>query len=104
MQRICFTLKIKPERLEEYRQRHREVWPEMQHALREAGWKDYSLFLRPDGTLIGYLKCESFAAALEAMAARDVNTRWQKEMAPFFVHDGPPDEAMQPLDEVFHLE
>lgn len=104
MQRICFTLKVKPERLEEYRRRHREVWPEMQAALRESGWTDYSLFLRPDGMLIGYLKCESFADALEAMSARDVNTRWQMEMAPFFVNDGRPDDAMQPLDEVFHLD
>lgn len=104
MQRICFTLRVRPERLEEYRERHREVWPEMQAALRESGWKDYSLFLRADGLLIGYLKCESFAAAQDAMTARDVNTRWQNDMAPFFVNDGRPDSMMQAVDEVFHLE
>lgn len=104
MQRICFTLRVRPERLDEYRQSHRAVWPEMLEALREAGWKDYSLFLRPDGLLIGYLKCESFEAAQAAMAARDVNTRWQTAMAPYFVTDGRPDSMMQALDEVFHLE
>jgi L-rhamnose mutarotase len=53
MQRICFVLQIKPERLQEYKARHRVVWPEMLQALREAGWTNYSLFLRPDGLLVG---------------------------------------------------
>ena len=35
MQRVCFVLQVKPERLEEYKERHRTVWPEMQAALRE---------------------------------------------------------------------
>ena len=38
MQRICFVLQVKPERLEEYKERHRRVWPDMQAALRETGW------------------------------------------------------------------
>ena len=46
MQRICFTLQVKPDRLDEYRAIHQQVWPEMQQALRETGWQNYSLFLR----------------------------------------------------------
>jgi L-rhamnose mutarotase len=105
MQRVCFVLQVKPERLEEYKQRHRSVWPEMQAALRETGWGNYSLFLRDDGLLVGYLETENFARALAGMAAREVNQRWQREMAAFFVQpDGAlPDRAMQPLEEVFHL-
>ena len=56
MKRVCFVLYVKPERLEEYKQRHRTVWPEMLAALRETGWQNYSLFLRPDGMLVGYLE------------------------------------------------
>jgi len=105
MRRICFVLHVKPERLEEYKRRHRHVWPEMLDALRETGWNNYSLFLRPDGLLVGYLECEDFARARAEMAKREVNERWQREMAGFFVQqDGVlPDQAMQPLEEVFHL-
>ena len=46
MERVCFQLHVRPERLDEYRERHRAVWPEMLDALREAGWSNYSLFLR----------------------------------------------------------
>ena len=75
MQRVCFLLKVRPERLAEYKERHKAVWPEM-------------------------------LAALRGMAGREVNERWQREMAPFFeALDGRrPDEGMLALEEVFHLE
>jgi L-rhamnose mutarotase len=103
VRRICFTLQVKPERLDEYRRRHTRVWPEMLAALRDAGWHDYSLFLRPDGLLVGYLVTEDFAAAQAAMEATEVNTRWQAEMAEFFV-DGRADHHMRVLTEVFNLD
>lgn len=105
MQRVCFVLQVKPEKLEEYKERHRTVWPEMKAALRETGWTNYSLFLRGDGLLVGYLETDDFERARAGMAQRDVNDRWQREMGGFFIQsDGVlPDRAMQPLDEVFHL-
>jgi len=103
VRRICFTLQVRPDRLEEYRRRHACVWPEMLAALRETGWRDYSLFLREDGLLVGCLLTDDFDAALAAMDATDVNRRWQAEMAEFFV-DGRPDRHMRVLSEVFNLD
>ena len=105
MQRICFVLQVKPERLAEYKERHRSVWPEMQAALRETGWGNYSLFLREDGLLVGYLETPDFERARAGMAKREVNERWQREMGDFFIQPDNrlPDRAMQPLEEVFHL-
>jgi L-rhamnose mutarotase len=105
MQRVCFLLKVRADRIEEYKRRHAAVWPEMLRALSDTGWHNYSLFLREDGLLVGYLETEDFAAAQRAMAETDVNARWQAEMAGFFeALDGArPDEAMTPLTEVFHL-
>jgi L-rhamnose mutarotase len=106
MRRIGFVLKVKPELIEEYRRRHREVWPEMLEALTRTGWHNYSLFMRPDGTLFGYFETEgSFAAALEGMSREEVNARWQAEMAPFFEGTGgAADTMMEELVEVFHLD
>lgn len=106
MQRICFLLRVRPDRLEEYRQRHRAVWPDMQQALRETGWANYSLFLADDGLLVGYLETEDFEAAQARMAAREVNDRWQAQMGDLFedLGDERPDERMCPLDEIFHLD
>ena len=105
MERVCFLLRVRPDRLDEYRERHRGVWPDMLDALRQTGWRNYSLFLRDDGLLVGYLETEDFAAAQRAMEATDVNARWQAEMAEFFeLPSGErPDTGLVRLDEVFHL-
>ena len=89
----------------EYAERHRAVWPEMLDALRDTGWRNYSLFLSGDGLLIGYVESDDLLASQAAMAKTEVNARWQAEMAEFFTGiDGrPPDEGFQLLTEVFHL-
>jgi L-rhamnose mutarotase len=106
VRRICFTLQVKPDRLDEYRRRHAAVWPDMLTALRDAGWRDYSLFLRDDGLLVGYFRTEDLAAAQAAMEATEVNARWQAEMSPFFADlpGGRPDRGFVVLDEVFNLD
>src|ERR671915_217703 len=106
MERVCFLLRVRADRLDEYRARHREVWPEMLDALRETGWRNYSLFLRNDGLLFGYVEVEDFEAARAGMAEREVNARWQAEMAPFFeaLEGLRPDEGLLRLEEVFHLD
>ena len=105
MQRICFVLQVRAERLDEYKERHRTVWPEMQEALRHTGWNNYSLFLRNDGMLVGYVETEDFERARREMAKLEVNERWQRDMAPFFenIPGRTADQAMLPLEEVFHL-
>lgn len=104
--RVCFQLRVKPDRVAEYRQRHEAVWPDMLEALADSGWNNYSLFLAPDGLLIGYFETPSLDAALAGMAATDVNRAWQDEMAEFFEDlDGrSPDEGFLVLDEVFNLD
>ena len=104
MERVCFRARVRPDRLDEYRERHKRVWPEMRAALAAAGWGNYSIFLAGDGLLVGYLETEDYRAALDAMAATEVNGRWQREMSEFFVADGPPDQSFERLAEIFHLE
>ena len=104
MERVCFLARVRPDRLDEYRERHRDVWPEMLAALSKAGWGNYSIFLTADGLLVGYLETGDYQAALAAMAGTDVNRRWQAEMAEFFVADGPPDQSFTRVEEIFHLD
>jgi L-rhamnose mutarotase len=104
-ERVCFQLQVKPDRIDEYTRRHAEVWPDMLRALADTGWHNYSLFLRDDGLLIGYVETDDLAAAQAGMAATDVNARWQAEMAEFFVDlDGAPDIGFRRLTEVFNLD
>jgi L-rhamnose mutarotase len=105
MERVCFLLKVRKERLDEYKRRHEAVWADMLQALRETGWTNYSLFLRDDGLLVGYLETPDFDAALGGMARQEVNARWQREMGAFFedLEGRRPDEGLLRLEEIFHL-
>jgi L-rhamnose mutarotase len=107
MKRVGFLLKVRQDKLDEYKAHHENVWPEMQEALRRTGWRNYSLFLRPDGMLFGYFEAEeSFEASLAGMGREEVNARWQAFMAPYFEGLGQThaDRMMEELEEVFHLD
>jgi len=104
--RTCFLLKVRPDKIREYKARHAAVWPEMLAALRETGWRNYSLFLRPDGLVIGYCEAEDFDLCRAAMKNHPVNRRWQLEMSPLFEssNGAAADDTMFPLEEVFHID
>jgi L-rhamnose mutarotase len=114
MERVCFLLHLRPDLVSDYLEAHDTVWPDVLDALRDSGWRNYSLFLRPDdGLVVGYLETDDFAAAQARMAATDVNTRWQAGMAQYFAGSRPAtgaseatgiDEAVRPLTEYFHLD
>ena len=104
MERICFKLRIKPDRIEEYKERHRNVWPEMLRAIHNAGWRNYSLFLDDDSMLIGYLETENLQTALTALTRTEINLLWQREMADFFIdlEGGRPDQDLHQLEQGFY--
>lgn len=107
MKRIGFILKVKADKLAEYKDHHKSVWPDMLDALRATGWHNYSIFMREDGMLFGYFETPmSLAEAQAGMAKTEVNTRWQEMMAPYFeIPPGAhPDQMFVELEEVFHLD
>ncbi len=83
MQRGCLLMKVKQDRLQDYLANH-DVWPEMLQALTDAGVRNYTLFYRPDGLLVGYLEGEDVKGALRRVGETDVNGRWQEFMSQFF--------------------
>lgn len=82
-------------------QAHEAVWPDMLAALSKHGWTNYSLFLREDGLLIGYVETPDWEQALKGMESEEVNTRWQKAMAEYFEEDGLAN--MTVVEQVFYL-
>ena len=104
-ERVCFQLQVDPARLDEYRALHAAVWPDMLRAIEASGRRNYSLFLRADGLLIGYYETDDDAASQAALEQDPRTAPWEAEMADFFVAlDGRPDQGAPRLAEVFHLE
>lgn len=106
MERVGFRLKLKAEKLDEYIEHHKNVWPEMLAALTETGWHNYSLFLdRDDATLIGYFETPNLQDALDGMEKKEINEKWQAFMAPYFeeLEGKRPDEGFLKLEPIFYL-
>lgn len=104
VQRVCFRLRVRPERLAEYRERHARVWPEMLREIEASGRRNYSLFLDDSGTLIGYFETDSLERSDAYLAASETAARWEAQMAPFFDQlDGRPDQGYEQLPEIFNL-
>lgn len=105
-ERVCFQLQVDPARLDEYRERHAAVWPEMLRAIEASGRRNYSLFLRDDGLLVGYYETEDDSASQAALEADPRTAAWEADMAPFFVAlaGSRPDQGAPRIPEVFHLE
>jgi L-rhamnose mutarotase len=98
-------LRVRPDRLAEYRERHAAVWPQMLRAIADSGRRNYSLFLAGDGELIGYYETDSDERSRQLLAADPRTAEWEAEMAGFFIAiDGRPDQAAETLPEIFNLE
>lgn len=105
MKRVGFQFKVRRDRLAEYKEHHKNVWPEMLEALRQTGWHNYTLFMREDGLIFGYFETdEDLGTAQAKMAAKEVNTRWQELMSSFMDSHTRPDETFVELEEYFHLD
>ncbi|TIH33562.1 L-rhamnose mutarotase [Subtercola vilae] len=104
MTRVCFQLSVSPEHLDEYRRRHAAVWPAMLREIEASGRRNYSLFLRPDGLLIGYYETDSVEASDAYLEASAAAAEWEAHMGDLFDGlDGRADQAATPLEEVFNL-
>jgi L-rhamnose mutarotase len=101
-QRQGFVLRVKPERIDEYVEAHRHVWPEMLQALRDAGIRNYTIF-RAGNEMFGYFEADHLRHTAEFLAAQEVSARWQDAMAEL-LDERVPDGGPQPLEEVFRLE
>jgi L-rhamnose mutarotase len=105
VQRVAFRLRVQPDKLEEYREIHRAVWPELLSDMRAAGLRNYSIFA--DGPeLFGYIECDDWPATSSTLARSDANRRWQEFMGGFLATPVDPDatEPVRLMAEVFRME
>ena len=104
MQRYGKLYRIRPESIDEYEKAHREMWPEMSKLIKDAGFKNYSIFARSDGTLFAYWEHDDLEKGFEKIKDSKVRLKWEDYMNNFFVKEdqdiiGP---EYEDLREVWH--
>jgi L-rhamnose mutarotase len=101
-QRSAFVLRVRPEKVDAYLDAHRDVWPELLDALRNAGIRNYTIF-RNGTEMFGYFECDDLERAASYLAGEEVNARWQDAMAEL-LEERVPDAGPPRLEEVFRLD
>ena len=101
-ERTAFVLRVRPDKLDEYVEAHREVWPELLDALRAAGIRNYTIF-RSGNEMFGYFEADDLEAAGRYLEGQEVSARWQDRMAEY-LEERVPDAGPPPLEQVFRLD
>jgi L-rhamnose mutarotase len=107
MQHVGFLIRVRAEKLDEYKKHHNPIWPELLEELKTAGMRNYSLWLHPSGLEFGYLECDDWDAVCEYLARSEVHTRWQEFMRDYLDTDTDAAQGGQPvqmLERVFQLD
>ncbi len=104
MTRVAFKMQLKPGKAEVYKRRHDELWPEMAELLKQAGIREFSIFLEPESeTLFAYQKVEG-AGGSQDLGAHPVVQRWWAYMADIMDTNSDNSPVSVPLEELFYLE
>ena len=99
MQRRAFSLRIKPGVKEGYKRRHDEIWPEMRQMLKDAGLRNYSIWMVGDDHLFGYYETDDDEYAAKFQAASEIGQKWEAHMADLIETKTMPDGTIQPCKE-----
>jgi L-rhamnose mutarotase len=107
MQRYGMLIKVRPEKLDEYKELHANPWPGVLKTIHDCNIRNYSIYLK-DGFLFGYYEYigEDYAADMAKMAADPVTQEW-------WIHTDPCQEPLSTrkegewwaiMEEVFHCD
>ena len=81
MQRMGMVIGIKPERIDDYKRLHADVWPDVLNRIQQCNIRNYTIFLRePENLLFGYWEYHGtdFAADMAEMAKDPTTQEWWK--------------------------
>jgi L-rhamnose mutarotase len=102
MARVAWTAKLRPDKVDEYVTAHAAVWPDMLQMIKDAGVRNYSIFLFED-RVFGYYECDDREATIAQQAAAEVSKRWGAAMAPLFDAEVQ-EQGLTYIPEVFRLD
>ena len=103
MKRVGFKMKLFKGFEEEYKRRHDALWPELELLLKNAGIKDYSIFLYEEtNILFGYLTVDD-EKKLDDLPAQPVMKKWWAYMKDIMETNEDNSPVNIPLKEVFYL-
>ena len=104
MQKIAFSMQLKPGFQEEYKKRHDEIWPELSSLLTEVGIKDYSIFLDEETDRLFAVHYLSESNELASLPQTAIMKKWWAYMGDIMETNPDNSPLVKPLKMVFHMD
>ncbi|NDW04095.1 L-rhamnose mutarotase [Jiella pacifica] len=102
-ERVAFRMRLHPGKAEEYRRRHDEIWPELVELLREAGVRDYAIFLDPEANALFATLERRRDHRMDALPDHPVMRRWWAMMADIMETEADDEPVSVPLQPMFRM-
>ena len=103
MQRVAFKMKMFAGKIDEYKKRHDEIWPELVLLLKNTGIQDYAIFLDEEtNSLFGVLKIAD-KTLLDVLPEQPVMKKWWAYMKDIMESNANNSPVSTPLKEVFYM-
>ncbi|WP_196259910.1 L-rhamnose mutarotase [Pelagibacterium limicola] len=103
VERVAFRMRLTPGRMDEYRRRHDEIWPELADLLRSSGISDYWIWLDPETHCLFATFVRAEANSIHALPETEIMRRWWAMMGD--IMETNPDHSPVQVDLIpmFHL-
>lgn len=105
MEKYAWRASVAEGKIDEYKRRHDNLWPEMKELLGRAGIKNYTIW-NVGNELFGYYECEHGAEyAARVQRESEVVKRWDEYMKDILIMETDPETGAQPrLTKVFSFD
>jgi L-rhamnose mutarotase len=105
MEHVMFMQQLKVDKIEEYKKTHREVWPLLLIAHRDAGIIREKIWIENNKIYI-YIMAEDFDKAMGKLSATQIFKDWIKKMSGLMdvIQDYSGEGNIKRLDMIFDLE
>lgn len=103
MEKYAFKMQLNPDKKEEYKKRHNDIWPELVSLLREAGVSDYSIHLDEETNILFGVLWRTENHGMDALPSHPVMQKWWAHMADVMETQADNEPVATPLTPVFHM-
>ena len=103
MNRVAFKMKLNPGKLNEYKKRHNEIWPELSKLLKDSGISDYSIFFDDESNYLFAVQKVDGTKGSQDLSSNPIVQKWWDYMADIMEVEENNAPVSIPLEEVFYL-
>ena len=102
--RIGFKMKLNPGVIEEYKKRHKDLWPDLHKLLKDAGISEYSIFFDKETNILFAFQKQAGDQGSQDLGKTGIVQKWWKFMADVMETNPDNSPVTTMLEEVFYMD